>query len=96
MAPISAIRLLVVAGAHDVEVAALDSRLALRASISPPPPPGFSPSRPLPRQLSSRWTIAATGSLDHLEAVDLVEAERQLLAGHRQPADQDLVAVRPR
>ena len=64
----------------------------VRTSISPPAPPGFAPSRPLPEAAlievhhgDWRFTAPITSKL-----VDVVERKHQLLAGHRQESDEGI------
>src|SRR5690606_41723014 len=69
----------------------------VRTSMSPPAPPGLSPTRPLPRQLSSRCAMAIADVVmsvpDDLERLEILQAEDELVAGHRKMAHQRVAPV---
>src|SRR5512142_318479 len=88
----SAMRLFVVARSLTQKSQRLSSPVrGLTHSTTPPAAPGLSPSRPLPRHDSSAKTatISSGAAIDFrsaihdLEAVDLVDVEREPVAGGR-------------
>ncbi len=75
-------------GRVEVEVAPLDAARWVRASIRPPRAARVVALAAVAEAALVEVERRRPGSPDHLEAVDLVEPEGQLLAGHRQPADR--------